>query len=109
MKAHDMRIAWCLRPFVTWPLGTPVLSGSEREVDPGTGIAAPKEEIVGGMEKVNGNGTDESEIGTDAKRKDATTKAWLSSPLPPGHNRPWGMLSVSTRVHNIPVRGPTPP
>jgi hypothetical protein len=108
MKVHDMTIAWCLRPFVRWPLGTPVLIETEREVDPGTGIAAPKGEVVGGTVKVNGNGSDEGEIGTDAIQQDATMKAYLSPPLPPGNNRPWEMLSVSILGHNIPARGFTP-
>lgn len=108
-----MRIAWCLRPFMTWPLGIPVLNESEREVDPGTGIAAPKGEVVGGTVKVNGsgsgNGTDEGEIGTDAIQQDVMMKACLSPALPQGDNRPWEMLSVSTRGHNnFPARGFTP-
>jgi hypothetical protein len=81
MKVHDMRIAWCLRPFVTWPLGTPVLIETEREVDPGTGIASPKGEVVGGTVKVNGNGngnrtgnSSDEGIDTDAIQH-ATTKA----------------------------------
>jgi len=95
---------------VTWPLGTPVLNESEREVDPGTGSAsaAPKGEVVGGKEKVNGIGTDESETGTDAIQQDVTRKAWLSAPLPLGDNRPWEMLSVFTRGHIFPARGFTP-
>lgn len=108
MKAHDMKIAWCLRLFVTWLLGTLVLNESERKVDPGTGIAAPKGEVVGEKGKVNGIGTDEGEIGTDAIQQDLTTKAWLSLLLPPGDNRLWEMLSESTRGHIIPTRGFSP-
>lgn len=109
MKAHDMRIAWCLRPFVTWPLGTPSLSESEREVDLGTGIVAPKGEVIGGREKVNGIiGTDEGENGRDAMQEDVTTKTWLSLPLPPGDSRLWEMPLVFTRGHIIPARDFTP-
>ncbi|KAI9441344.1 hypothetical protein H4582DRAFT_2073544 [Lactarius indigo] len=109
MKAHDMKIAWCPRPFVTWPQETPVLNESEREVDPGTGSAnaAPKGEVADGKEKANETGKDESETGTDAIQ-DATTKAWPSALLPSGDNRPWEMLSVFTRGHIIPARGFTP-
>src|ERR1700761_379513 len=109
MKAHDMRIAWCLRPFVTWLLGSPSLSESEREVDLCIGIAAPKGEVIGEREKVNGIiGTDEGENGRDAILQDVTTKTWSSLRLPLGDSRPWEMPLVFTRGHIIPARGFTP-
>src|SRR6266404_6025873 len=104
MKAHDTRIAWYLRLFVTWPLEIPVLNKSEREVDLVTGSAAPNGEVVGETERVNGIGIDEGEIVTDAIQQDAMMKIWLSTPLPLGDNRPWEMLLVFTRGHIIPVK-----